>query len=171
MEDFNIPKKISKVIELADTPSFDRELLKAFPSDFGNYVNGKFNSFNESTKSKITEMTDKLNQDNQKLKQICSKESIETYNQLKVIDQAITNKQLFTFEIEGRYDSSRDKPSLEYWINCNPGKKIAIDYLINKLASNGWNPSLAISDYNYDRDDHFYWGGDKLILTCDFRDN
>lgn len=83
---------------------------------------------------------------------------------------AISESRVMELNVVGRNESGyAKKPTRETWLEHNRGKKTVIDFIFQQLRAKGWSPVLGdISTVNYDSDDGWYSGGDRITITCDF---
>jgi hypothetical protein len=115
-----------------------------------------------------SEMNSSIEKYYEKKKTYCS-ELENTYAIIKdAIKTAFESKGKLDISITGKYSSSYQCPTKDYWITCNPAKWAAIEAVIVELKIAGWSPMTKISDYKYDNDEADYYQGNELIITCNF---
>lgn len=86
---------------------------------------------------------------------------------MKAIQTAQTGNKKLDFTIEGKYHDKYKIPSFDYWAGCNPGKTTAVNYIVDELRANGWEPNFQLSAHTMDAEGK-YSGGDTITITCDF---
>lgn len=92
---------------------------------------------------------------------------VATYNRImSEIKDCFEKGENLRIAITGKYNSSIVEPNIDYWAECNPGKKAAIDCICKQLKEQGWHPIIDLS--SYERETGTYWGGREVILECNF---
>lgn len=125
---------------------------------------------------------EKIRLELEKIKTIHIKKSVEILNgvinlynrMIDCIRYAYEEETIAKIVIESLNHNDNIKPSIENWRNSNPYITHMIDYVTSDLIQKGFPCEFSISDWseniNCDYDYPPYYGGSKLIITCNFTD-
>jgi hypothetical protein len=120
-------------------------------------ISSILNRFDKINRKRMVEIT-QIYEDGYNEK-ICLLQDInDTYDKLKMYYNNFSDD----IEVVGKYEDYHEKPSVEYWRECNLGKSLAIDWFLNDLNK---EVRTDISEFKYNSDDGMYSGGDVFILT------
>lgn len=164
---FEIPPKIStrEVTDLSKlTEKDDTYFPQDIPIKLRAVLTGKIQSTNETTMSEVTKLINTAN----KSKQNYCKGVLATYSCLKKeLEKCIgSGSNKFAYSVFGGGGSCWQTPSLDYWLNSNQAKKMAILLFMEELTTKGYSPSLSLNSFTVDHDDGMYDGGDTVTVEC-----
>ena len=161
----------------------DAKLSEKIPSSVKNTLDQYFHDSDERIEKEINDFRNaainrNIQQKTRYLNDICVVYTdfmgalVPLWMNLPLVPHAIQpDPSKFTHRVKGQYDDRTKEPSVKYWRECNPGKYAAVSIVIEDLTAHGWSPKISgISKYSIDDAGYrtYIYGGDELIVTCDF---
>lgn len=189
MEGINIPKKpitikkeeiIPKIEELPSCcQSIATKLIEEAKANKEKEIENNKNEYQHELEQIELRFKRKNKESEECYSSAINKILIDIKNTYQIISSAMenieadlkTNKKVYlNLTIEGQYRNSERCPSLKYWKMNNPGKWIVVEMMMDKLKSEGWHPYADINPFTLSSDKFGfdYYGGNTLILTCEF---
>lgn len=166
-----------RTVSYADVISSIQELpLSINDSILRESLKGDFASFSQQLENQLVEGIASFTRMKEAIinkRLVFSKDVNGVYQQFIEATKLIMKNEEKKLSIEIMGSSSQDyrsRPSLDKWIELNPGRWAVIKFMEMNLIKKGWKPSIQLSPYSYDNEDGTYFGGYSVIFTCSFKE-